>query len=169
MDNAKNKSRSNENLGLPNGNKDAQDGVHNSLASKQAIKQIFHLIEQKDNVVIEEGVKLFSTGFRCDGGFMKGESPCYILVAPRAKLDLLKWKIKRVNELTGLNNKHLLLFATLKKQQISKMSMLVCIYDFENTAQEKEVDIARLHGLVRWPLDVRCFTKADLSEGCDKE
>lgn len=47
MDNAKNKSRSNENLGLPNGNKDAQDGVHNSLASKQAIKQIFQLIEQK--------------------------------------------------------------------------------------------------------------------------
>lgn len=167
MGNAKNKSKSNENIGLPN--EDTQGGGLNSLASKQAIKKIFQLIEQNDNVAIEEGVKLFSTGFRCDGVIMKGESPCYILVTPRTKLDVLEWKIKRVNELTGLNNKHLLLFATLKKQQISKMSMLVCIYDFENTAQEKEVDIARLHGLVRWPLDVRCFTKADLSEGCDKE
>ena len=167
MGNAKNEIKSNESIVLPN--EDAQDVGHNSLAITQAIKKIFQLIEQKDNVAIEEGVKLFSTGFRCDGVIMKGESPCYILVTPRTKLDVLEWKIKRVNELTGLNNKHLLLFATLKKQQISKMSMLVCIYDFDNSAQENEVDIERLRGLVRCHLDVQCFTKADLSEGGDKE
>ena len=61
----------------------AIDDCHKSLASKQAIRKIFRIIEQKDSVVIKEGVKLFNTGLPCDGVILNGESPRYILVVPR--------------------------------------------------------------------------------------
>lgn len=161
MSEAENKSGSNACHLLSNAN--AIDEGNKTLASKQAIKKIFRIIEQKDNVVIKGGVKLLSTGRPCDGVFWKEESPCYIVVAPRSKLDLLEWQIKRINKVTGLDNRPLYVGASLGKQAVSKMSIMVCIYDFDNSNQIKEVDEARLKGLVRCHMVVRCFTKAELS------